>query len=202
VWRIADGSGKAPSVGKRGRSLVSVVPTLTLSYKPYALSFERETKRAAFLNILESQTGSELARQLAQKRRSVHDQPDSLKTSSIREFRRDGRIDIDADGWDRGRQQIARRHRVQRRGDEQGQSDTGDCRAHGCLGFNRIRDHAGQRAVIADRAGHDDVDTPPDTGRHNSGLDDSRPDRSLDAADGPDPINLKTAVHVSDGSSF
>ena len=141
-------------------------------------------RKLAFLNILESQTGSKLARQLAQKRRGVHDQPDSLETSSIREFRRNGRIDIDADRWDRGRQQIARRHRVQRRGDEQGQSDTGDCLTHGCLGFYRIRDYAGQRTVIADRAGHHDVGAPPDAGRHNSGLDDPRPDRCFDAAEG------------------
>ena len=86
---------------------------------------------------------------------------------------------------------------MQRRGDEQGQTDTGDCRTHGVLGFYRIRDHAGQRAVIADRAGHDDVGTMPDAGCHNSGFNDSRPDRCLDAADGPDPVDGPQMVFMS-----
>src|SRR5712692_2583328 len=38
--------------------------------------------------------------------------------------------------------------------------------------------------------------TPPDAGRHNSGLDDSRPDRCFDAADGPDPINGSQMVFM------
>ena len=81
-----------------------------------------------------------------------------MKRAAIVELDDRRRIDVDADDFHPGGQQIADRHRVQRRGDHQAERNIANLLAHLPLRFERVGDHIGQRAVVADAAGEQKID--------------------------------------------
>ena len=127
-------------------------------YETKAQSCSRHRGRSFFVRRPRRFQLADFLDQRPEERLDVGHQADGLERAAVVEFDDRRWVDVDANDFDPRRQQIADRHRMQRRGDHQAKRDAANFLSHLPLSFQRVGDNFRQRAVVADAAGQQEID--------------------------------------------
>ena len=123
--------------------------------------------------------------------------PTRLERLLTRQARNDARIDVDADDLHRRGHHVHDGDGVEHRAHHEDERDVAQLLAHDALRFERIGDDAGKRAVVANRAGKDDVDAVFDAGVHDPAREEALRDGGGDPAGRADLVDRVHVVFVT-----